>query len=91
MSCRGCHRGRPGRAVAGSATSGAVVAVVATVVTPQEILALHLAFEARDVAVAKVLAQLLDLFKLQEVDAQDLQGFDHLESRHALSHYSAPT
>ena len=39
---------------------------------------MHLGFEAGDVAVAKVLAQLVDLLQLQEVDAQHLDRLHHL-------------
>lgn len=39
---------------------------------------MHLGFEACDVAVAKVLAQLVDLLQLQEVDAQHLDRLHHL-------------
>ena len=51
------------RGAAASATR-AVVTVVAAVVTPEEVLTLHLALEARDVAVAKVLAQVLHFLQL---------------------------
>lgn len=39
---------------------------------------MHLGFEAGDVAVAKVLAQLVDLLQLQKVDAQHLDCLHHL-------------
>lgn len=39
---------------------------------------MHLGFEAGDVAVAKVFAQLVDLLQLQEVDAQHLDCLHHL-------------
>ena len=66
---------------AAPAAARAVVAVVAAVVAPEEVLALHLALEAGDVAVAKVLAEVLHLLQLQEVYPQDLNRLDHLFKR----------
>ncbi len=51
----------------GSPASG-IVAVIATIITSEQVFTLHLAFQARDVSVAKVFAQLLDFFQLQQVD-----------------------
>ena len=48
-------------------------------VVPEEVLALHLPLEAGDVAVAEVLAQLLHLLQLQQVDSQHLDSSDHLK------------
>lgn len=53
---------------------------VVAVLGPQEVLTLHLALEAGDVAVAEVLAQLLHLLQLQQVDAQHLDCLDHLRT-----------
>lgn len=39
---------------------------------------MHLGFEAGDVTVAEVLAQLIDLLQLQEVDTQHLDRLHHL-------------
>lgn len=55
-----------------------VVSVVA-VVAAQQVLALHLALQTRDVPVAEVLAQLLHLLQLQQMDTQHLYRFDHLQ------------
>ena len=71
--------GRRGRCRTGHAAATAVVAVVPAVVGPQQILTLHLPFEAGDVTVAKVFAQLLDLFQLQQVYPKDLNGLYHLK------------
>ena len=49
---------------------------------PEKVLALHLALEAGDVSVAEVLAELLHLLQLQQVDPQHLYGPDHLERGH---------
>jgi hypothetical protein len=38
----------------------------------------HLGLEAGDVAVAEVLAELVDLLQLQKVDPQHLDGLHHL-------------
>lgn len=46
---------------------------------------MHLGFEAGDVAVAKVLAQFVDLLQLQEVDAQHLDCLHHLHASKAES------
>lgn len=42
---------------------------VVAVLSPQEVLALHLALQTGNVPVAEVLAQLLHLLQLQQVDA----------------------
>lgn len=49
------------------------------VVAAQQVLALHLALQARDVPVAEVLAQLLYLLQLQQMDTQHLYRLDHLQ------------
>jgi hypothetical protein len=51
---------------------------------PEEILALHLALETGDVSVAEILAELLHLFQLQQVDPQHLDCSDHLKIEGAL-------
>lgn len=66
-----------------AAPRAAVVAVVAAVIGAEEVLALHLALEAGDVAVAEVLAQLLHLLQLEQVYSQHLDGFDHLKNEDA--------
>ena len=48
------------------------------VIAAQQILALHLALEAGDVTVAEVLAELLHLLQLEQMDPQHLDGLDHL-------------
>ena len=68
-------RGR-GTVVVGAA--GQVV-VVKRVVRAQQVLALHFALEAGDVAVAEVFAQLLHLFQLEQVNSQHLNRFYHLQ------------
>ena len=73
------------RGAASAGAARAVVAVVAAVVAPEEVLALHLALEARDVAVAKVVAQLLHLLQLEEVYPEDLNRLDHLHAKIVLS------
>lgn len=55
----------------------AVIALIPAIVASQEIFALHLPLEACDIPVAEVLAQLLHLFQLKQVDPQHLDGSDH--------------
>ena len=64
-----------------AAPRAAVVAVVSPVVAPEQVLALHLALQTGDVAVAEVLAQLLHLLQLEQVYSQHLDGFDHLQQK----------
>lgn len=52
---------------------------VVAVVAAQQVLALHLALQTRDVSVAEVLAQFLHLLQFQKVNAQHLYGLDHLQ------------
>ena len=54
-----------------------VITVIPATLSPQQVLTLHLPFQAGDVAVAEVLAQLLHLLQLQQVDPQHLDGADH--------------
>lgn len=51
---------------------------------------MHLGFEAGDVTVAKVLAQLVDLLQLQEVDAQHLDRLHHLHEGTKLKSIFSP-
>ncbi len=51
---------------------------------PEEILALHLALETSDVSVAEILAELLHLLQLQQVDPQHLDRSDHLKKEGAV-------
>lgn len=51
---------------------------------------MHLGFEAGDVTVAKVLAQLIDLLQLQEVDAQHLDRLHHLRKGTELKSIFSP-
>jgi hypothetical protein len=51
---------------------------------PEEILALHLALETGDVSVAEILAELLHLLQLQQVNPQHLDRSDHLKKEGAL-------
>jgi len=55
---------------------------------PEEVFALHLPLEAGDVSVAEVLAELLHLLQLQQVDPQHLDGPDHLKRTGFVSRYS---
>ena len=73
--------------------SSSLVTVIATAFTPEQVLALHLALETInhwsgqinqdahletcDVSVAEVLAQLLHLLQLQQMDPQHLDGDYH--------------
>ena len=63
----------------GSSAVSAVVAVVSAVVASKQVLALHLALEAGDIAVAEILAQLLNLLQLKQVDSQHLDRSYHLQ------------
>ena len=47
-------------------------------VIAKQVVAVHLGLEAGDVAVAEVLAELVDLLQLQKVDSQHLDGLHHL-------------
>jgi len=60
-----------------SPASAAVVALVPAALRAQKVLTLHLALEASDVPVAEILAQVLHLLQLEEVDAKHLDGPDH--------------
>jgi hypothetical protein len=53
-------------------------------VVPEKILTLHLALETGDVSVAEILAELLHLLQLQQVDPQHLDRSDHLKIEGAL-------
>ena len=55
----------------------ALVAVVAAALGPQQVLTLHLPLQAGDVAVAEVLAEVLHLLQLQQVDPEHLDGANH--------------
>jgi len=59
------------------ASSSTVVALVTTTFRSQKVLTLHLALEASDVPVAEILAEVLHLLELKEVDAKHLDGPDH--------------
>lgn len=63
--------------VDGTVGVGQVVVVLERVVRPQQVLRLHLAAQAGDVARAKVLAQLLHLLQLEQVYSQHLQRLYH--------------
>lgn len=47
-------------------------------VIAKQVVAVHLGLEAGDVAVAEVLAELVNLLQLQKVDPQHLDGLHHL-------------
>ena len=47
---------------------------------PEKVLTLHLALEAGDVSVAEVLAELLNLLQLQQVNPEHLDPTDHLNT-----------
>lgn len=47
-------------------------------VIPEQVITVHLGFEAGDVAVTKVLAEFIDFLQLQQVDSQDLDCLHHL-------------
>ena len=54
-----------------------IITVITPALTPQQVLTLHLSFEAGDVPVAKVFAQLLDLLQLEQMNPQHLYRADH--------------
>ena len=71
---------RYGRSVTRTAhrrPAAAVVAVVASVITPQEIFAGHARLDGGDVSVAKVFTQFPDFFQLNEVNPEHSNGHDH--------------
>lgn len=47
-------------------------------IIPEQVVAVHLGFEAGDVTVTKVLAEFIDFLQLQQVDSQDLDCLHHL-------------
>jgi len=55
----------------------ALVTVISAVLTSEKVLTLHLALEAGDVSVAEVLAELLNLLQLQQVNPEHLDPTDH--------------
>lgn len=57
---------------------GLVGGVGAPEVIPEQVVAVHLGFEAGDVTVAKVFAEFIDFLQLQQVDPQDLDCLHHL-------------
>ena len=57
---------------------GLVGGVGSPEIIPEQVITVHLGFEAGDVTVAKVLAELVDFLQLQQVDSQDLDCLHHL-------------
>jgi len=57
---------------------GLVGGVGSPEVVPEQIITVHLGFEAGDVPVTKVLAEFIDFLQLQQVDPQHLDRLHHL-------------
>lgn len=57
---------------------GLVGGVGSPEIIPEQVIAVHLGFEAGDVTVTKVLAEFIDFLQLQQVDSQDLDCLHHL-------------
>lgn len=57
---------------------GLVGGVGSPEVIPEQVIAVHLGFEAGDVPVTKVLAEFIDFLQFQQVNSQDLDCLHHL-------------
>lgn len=57
---------------------GLVGGVGSPEIIPEQVITVHLGFEAGDVTVTKVLAEFIDFLQLQQVDSQDLDCLHHL-------------